>query len=382
MSRIWTNEILDEARGQGDPIADPVVAELFRDGDIGAVNQLMRTLVMDDGLPAERLPAVVRDYLARTAAPPDIESAQMQLAQEVFGVVGPEILAVLGFYSLPADYAAKKGVQVLYRTGRLITNPTRRVFETTQMVVDVMAPGGLGPEGRGLRSAQKVRLMHAAVRHLMVNDPKNPWDSAFGTPVNQEDLAGTLMSFSFLVLDGLQRLGAKLSQADRDAYFAAWMSVGRIMGIKDELIPNDLEEGRALTQLIHERQVAGSPQGVALAHALVEGYQGLLPLLLKGAPVSLIHFFLDKDPFTGQNVAELLGLPPADWTHYVVDLVVHVERFLGERNIQPSLEDRAISYVSRHFIEGLLLMERGGHRAPFFIPHDLRNRWGVRGPGE
>lgn len=382
MSRIWTNEVLDEARGQGDPIADPVVAELFRDGDIDAVNQLMRTLVVDDGLPSERLPAVVRDYLARTAAPPDIESAQMELAQEVFGVVGPEILAVLGFYSLPADYAAKKGVQVLYRTGRLITNPTRRVFETTQMVVDVMAPGGLGPEGRGLRSAQKVRLMHAAVRHLMTHDPAHPWDPAFGTPVNQEDLAGTLMSFSFLVLDGLQRLGAKVSQADRDAYFAAWMSVGRIMGIKDELIPSNLQEGRALTQLIHERQVAGSPEGVALAHALIEGYQGLLPLLLKGAPVSLIHFFLDRDPFTGQNVAELLGLPPADWTRYVVDLVVHVERFFGERNIQPSLEDRAISYVSRHFIEGLLLLERGGHRAPFFIPHDLRKRWGVRGPGE
>jgi hypothetical protein len=382
LSRIWTNEILDEARGQGDPIADPVVAELFRDGDIGAVNQLMRTLVVDDGLPSERLPTVVRDYLARTAAPAGIESAQMELAQEVFGVVGPEILAVLGFYSLPADYAAKKGVQVLYRTGRLITNPTRRVFETTQMVVDVMAPGGLGPEGRGLRSAQKVRLMHAAVRHLMTHDPKHPWDPAFGTPVNQEDLAGTLMSFSFLVLDGLQRLGAQLSDVDRDAYFAAWMSVGRIMGIKDELIPSNFEEGRALTQLIHERQVAGSPEGVALAHALVEGYQGLLPLLLKGAPVSLIHFFLDKDPFTGQNVAELLGLPPADWTHYVVDLVVHVERFFGERNIQPSLEDRAISYVSRHFIEGLLLLERGGHRAPFFIPHDLRKRWGVRGPGE
>lgn len=382
MSRIWTNEFLDEARGQGDPIADPVVAELFREGDIEAVNQLMRTLVVDDGLPSERLPAVVRDYLARTAAPPDIESAQMELAQEVFGVVGPEILAVLGFYSLPADYAAKKGVQVLYRTGRLITNPTRRVFETTQMVVDVMAPGGLGPEGRGLRSAQKVRLMHAAVRHLMTHDPKQPWDPAFGTPVNQEDLAGTLMSFSFLVLDGLQRLGAQLSQADREAYFAAWMSVGRIMGIKGELIPSNFEEGRALTQLIHERQVAGSPEGVALAHALVEGYQGLLPLLLKGAPVSLIHFFLDKDPFTGQNVAELLGLPPADWTHYVVDLVVHVERFFGERNIQPSLEDRAVSYVSRHFIEGLLLLERGGHRAPFFIPHDLRRRWGVRGPGE
>jgi hypothetical protein len=373
---------LDQARGEGDPIADAVITELFRQGDITAVNELMRTLVVNDGLPSDRLPAIVCEYLTRTEAAPDIESTQMRLAQEVFGVLGPEILAVLGFYSLPADYAAKKGVQVLYRTGRLITNPTRRVFETTQMVVDVMAPGGLGPNGRGLRSAQKVRLMHAAVRHLLTHDPKHPWDPAFGTPVNQEDLAGTLMSFSFLVLDGLQRLGAELSPADRDAYFSAWMAVGRIMGIQDDFIPADFEQGRALTGLIHQRQIAESPEGVALAKALVEGYEGLMPLLLKGAPVSLIHFFLDRDPFTGQNVAALLGLPPADWTRYVVDIVAHVERFFGERNIQPSLEDKAIGYVSRHLIEGLLLVERGGHRAPFYIPDDLRKRWGVRVAGE
>jgi hypothetical protein len=186
------------------------------------------------------------------------------------------------------------------------------------------------------------------------------------------------MSFSFLVLDGLQRLGAELSPADRDAYFRAWMAVGRIMGIKDYLIPLDIEQGRELTQLIHERQSAASPEGTALALALVEGYQGLLPHLLKGAPVSLIHLFLDKDPFTGQNVAALLGLPPADWTRYVVDIVVHVERFFGERNIQPSLEDEAISYVSRHLVEGLLLVERGGQRAPFLIPDGLKARWGIK----
>ena len=382
MSRIWTNEQLDEARQQGDEVADSVIARLFRDGDIGAVNLLMRTLVENDGTPSELLPGVVRDYLASTAAPPDIESAQMALAQELFGVLGPEILAVLGFYSLPADYAAKKGVQVLYRTGRLITNPTRRVFETTQMVVDVMAPGGLGPDGRGVRSAQKVRLMHAAVRHLLTHDPKHAWDPAFGSPINQEDLAGTLMSFSFLVLDGLQRLGAELRTSDRDAYFSAWMAIGKIMGIREELIPESYEEGRSLTQLIHQRQIAGSPEGEALAKALIEGYQGLLPLLLHGAPASLIHFFLNRDPFSGQNVAALLGVPPSDWTRYVVDLVALIERFFGERNIQPSLEDKAISYVSRHLIEGLLLVERGGQRAPFYIPHDLRARWGVRAPGE
>lgn len=373
----WTNQSLDEARLIGDPEADRVIDELFRSGTLDAVNQLLRTLVMNDGLPSELLPAVVRDYLAATTPPPTVTPPDVRLGEEVFGAFGPEVLAVLGFYSLPADYAAKKGVQVLFRTGRLVTNPIRRVFETAQMVVDVMSPGGLGPQGRGVRTAQKVRLMHAAIRHLLRHEPSLPWDPALGFPINQEDLAGTLMSFSFLVLDGLDRLGVELTKADRDAYFHAWMAVGRIMGVRDDLIPSDLEEARALTQLIHQRQIGASPAGEELAMALVEGYQRLLPELLHGVPASLIHFFLDDDPFTGQNIAALLGVPPADWTRAVAELVVHVDRFLGRHEVESSFADAAFSFVSRHLIEGLLLVERGGQRAPFTIPDELQRRWGV-----
>jgi hypothetical protein len=380
VSEAWKHQLLDDARTMGDPVADAVIGELFRDGQLEAVNALMRTLVLNDGLPSELLPPVVLDYLSRTPTVLAIEARSIRVAEELFGVLGPEILAVLGFYSLPADYAAKKGVQVLYRTGRLTSHPMRRVIETTQMVVDVMAPGGLASNGRGLRSAQKVRLMHAAIRHLLTHNPQNPWDPALGTPINQEDLAGTLMSFSFLVLNGLERLGVELSGVDRDAYFQGWMAIGRVMGVRDDLVPASLEDARALTELIHQRQVAASPEGAALAKALIEGYEALLPAVLKGAPASLIHFFLDRDPFTGQNIAALLGVPAADWTRYVTDLVVDVERFFGERQIQPSLRDQTISYVSRHLIEGLLLAERGGRRAPFLIPDSLRARWGVRAP--
>ncbi|MET0791112.1 MAG: oxygenase MpaB family protein [Polyangiaceae bacterium] len=377
MSRIWTNAELDALRTIGDPIADAVVTSLFEDGGVDAVNALMRTLVVNDGLPPHLLPPVVLDYLARTAVDAALDPNQVARGEELFGLYGPEMLLTLGFYALPADYAAKKGVQVLFRTGRLTAQPVRRVFETTQMVVDVMSPGGLGPTGRGVRSAQKVRLMHAAVRHLLTHDPEHPWDPALGTPINQEDLAGTLMSFSYLVLDGLARLGVALSDADRDAYFQAWMVIGRIMGVHDALIPANLDEALSLTKLIHERQIAPSPQGVALAAALVEGYRALMPELLKGTPVSLIHFFLDRDPFTGENIAAMLGLPPANWTECVAGFFVHVDRFFSERQIQAWLPDRAISYVSRHLIEGMLLVERGGRRAPFTIPDELKARWGI-----
>src|SRR5436190_800161 len=85
------------------------------------------------------------------------------------------------------DPRAAKAVKVLHMTARLETDAQRRVIETAQLLVDVMASGGLSPSGAGKRSAQKVRLLHAAVRYLI--GKSGQWDPALGVPINQEDLA-------------------------------------------------------------------------------------------------------------------------------------------------------------------------------------------------
>jgi hypothetical protein len=372
----WTNAFLDEMRTQGDVLADNAVNTLFQEGDIHAVDALMQTLVRNDGLPSDKLPPVILDYLAQTSAIPLLDADKVRRGEELFGLYGPEILMVLGFYSLPAAYAARKGVQVLYRTGYLLHRPLRRVFETTQMVVDVMAKGGLEAEGRGVRSAQKVRLMHAAIRHLVSQDPKNPWDPEFGVPVNQEDLAGTLMTFSYIVLDGLKRMGITLSDADQEAYLHAWLAIGRIMGVREDLLPATVTAARELTTLIHQRQIASSPEGKALANALIQGYQQLMPEhFLKGVPASLTHFFLDVDPFTGQDIAAMLDIPPADWTEVIAHIVGAIGNVLGQFGLEHGLVGAVFGYVSRAMIEAMLLVERGGTRAPFYIPEHLRRLW-------
>src|SRR5436305_14119228 len=126
-------------------------------------------------------------------------------------------MLILHGYSLPFDYLGKKRVQVLAHTTRLMSNPNRRITQVAQFMVDVLQPGGLTTgQGRGRRSIQKVRLMHAAVRRLAQMSPE--WNTAWDLPINQEDLAGTLMSFSWVVMDGLEKLGVSLSKTDREAY--------------------------------------------------------------------------------------------------------------------------------------------------------------------
>ena len=381
MVGTWSEQSLAELRKIGDPVADAVVNQLFADGGTSSVNDLMRTLVMNDGMPPEQLPPIVRAYLKSSAPLPGVDTAKVALGEKLFGRLGPEMLAVLGFYGLPMDYAAGKGVQVLYRTAYLAKRPMRRVLETTQMVVDVMSPGGLSPEGRGVRTAQKVRLMHAAVRHLIRHDPSTPWDSAvLGVPINQEDMAGTLMTFAYIVLAGLERLALPVSTAERDAYFYCWTVIGHIMGVREDLIPATVDAGRNLAWLIFKQQGESSPQGKALASDLIKGYQQLLPFPLHGMPASMMHFFLQQEALTGRNIADMLSVPAPDWTLGVTRLAVGLDEFLTKHGIENPLSSKLAGLVGREFIRGFLRAERV-NRTPFSIPLSLHEEWAI-GPAD
>jgi hypothetical protein len=254
----WSNAVMDAMRQTGDPLADTVVAELFNDGEIGAVNSLMRTLVMNEYAPPSGVPPVVADYLSQTQSLPDwADPAMLKAGEQIFWQFGPELIVILTCYGLPFCYLGKNGVPVLALTTRLMSNPARRVLETAQMVVDVMQPGGLtAAQGRGRRTLQKVRLMHAAVRHLAPRSPE--WKAEYGVPVNQEDLAGTLMAFSFISLEGLRKIGISVSTADREAYLHCWRIVGQMLGLEPGMQPANMEEAEALVATISRREFAPS----------------------------------------------------------------------------------------------------------------------------
>jgi hypothetical protein len=62
--------------------------------------------------------------------------------------------------------------------------------------------------------------MHASVRRLSAASPY--WKTEWNVPVNQEDLLLTLMSFSWVVMDGLEKLGVTVSPTDQEAYLHSY----------------------------------------------------------------------------------------------------------------------------------------------------------------
>jgi hypothetical protein len=380
--RRWTHAFMDEMRTKGDPLADSVIETLFTEGQVDSVNHLMRTLVENDALPSSRLPPCMREYLARTQADVSgLDPARLRQGQELFERFGPEVMMILGFYSLPAAYAARKGVQVLYRTGFLHKHPVRRIFETAQMVVDAMSEGGLEPDGRGVRTAQKVRLMHAAVRHMLRHDSRNPWEAReLGEPINQEDLAGTLMTFSYVVLEGMRMLHIQLTPEQQEAWLYCWAAVGRILGVEPRLVPASMAEARELTFLIRERQISPSREGVAMTASLVEGLKQLMPGLLEGLPESMIHFFLDQDQWQGLNVADMLQVARPDWTAFIPHTVKHLAGWVDRVGDTHVMVARLLRFLSRNVVEGMLLLASRGQRTSFSIPQLLQERWALSSP--
>lgn len=370
---MLTDTILDAARRRGDPLADGTVAEIFKAGDTAAVAHLVAALMRDDQ-PFDGLPAPVRDYFAKTGAIIPRPPATVLAGERVFAEHGPEILMLLCCYSLPSSYAARNGVQVLHRTAYLAKRPNRRLFETAQMIVDVMSPGGLGPRGRGLRSAQKVRLMHAAIRHLILAG-QEPWPlGEFGVPINQEDMLGTLMTFSWITLDGLNRLGVRITPQEQEAYLSAWIAVGTLMGIEPGLLPASVAEARDLTALIERRQVRESAEGREMIAALLGMMEANMPHPFKTVPASLIREFLPPD------VAGFLGIPSHPLEEELIRLANKALRPL-ERFVDMEAKRHAfVRTVSVHLLRWMIRIDLDGQPARFALPDSLSEGWMVAPP--
>lgn len=363
---------LDEMRGVTDPPADEVVARLFADGGVDRVNALMRQLVENDAPIPPSLPEVARTYFSDTEGLPQWSCPELiEQGEQFFMKHGPHIVAALFLSSLPECYAGAKGAEVLARTAHLLHRPYRRIVETAQFIVDVMQPGGLGPRGAGLRSAQKVRLMHAGVRHLC--ETRGEWTSEWGRPINQEDLAGTLMTFSTVVLDALHRLGVEVAPEEEAAYFHAWRNVGHLLGVRDELNHESPAQGRELMDVIRRRQQVRSDAGKELTVALLEFLQHVVPgNLLDPVPVHVMRHLV------GDRVADMLGVPGMDrLDEGILTAEAALEHLVGLPLRRVPAMSRLVEVFNHKLLEGLLMVTRGRERTPFLIPTSLRGSWGL-----
>ncbi|WP_031155863.1 oxygenase MpaB family protein [Streptomyces xanthophaeus] len=361
---------MDALRTRGDELADATVAALFERGEVGKFNSLMRYVsTVGQDLP-EGLPEVAREYLHETGSPPDwVDWTEMEKARLFFIDNNVHISTALSFASMPACYVVPHVAKLLSATHSL-KYPSKRMAETGQFTVYLMQPDAFEAGSRFIPAAQKVRLLHASIRHHLAREDR--WDTAaLGTPICQEDMIGGQMMFSIQVLDALHRLGIHMSTEGAEAYYYAWRVVGAILGIDQDHVPKDLQEARTFSDLYMTRHMGPSEEGAQLTRQLIDLYEEVVPGTLFDPVVSALIRYL-----IGDTCADWLRVPRTSW-----DTVVKAAPAL--LGVLESIEDRsplaawALDRVG-HLTSILELSSlTRGRVMHYAIPEQLKSDFGV-----
>ncbi|MFM7022006.1 MAG: oxygenase MpaB family protein [Flavobacteriales bacterium] len=390
MENKWSTAFLQEQSHKTDPVADTLIAEITAAHGLEEVRKLFSQLTENnDLLKNDQVLQKVKDYFKKDMdLPAWADQKKIRIGQDLFALYGPEIAFLLNFRSLPLCYTSKNGAKVLYATGRLkedghnVAKITRRLMETSQMVINVMSPGGFAPTGKGIVTVKKVRLIHAAIRYYLKNPniPTGDWDvNELGEPINQEEMAGTLMAFGPLVMNGLERLGIHTTNEEKDAYLHCWKLVGHFIGLDEHLFPENHEEGWQLGVAIIKRNYSESEEARVLAKSIIGFGQRIIPYrFLDDMPEYFIQRFTkDVSDVAGVDFARLLDIKARPTFKKKAVTWVMEKSFYNVSYYQKrsGLFARASKWLNGKMLQGTITFYMKNNNVEFHIPPSLKDNW-------
>ncbi len=300
--KFYNNGYLDKQRLATDPLADQAISFMFESGQAKRFRELTTLLEDNDYTIPQDWPDELQTFLIESRQLPQwADAKKISEGQAFFKKHASSLVLMLGLMSLPYDYAAANGAQVLLMSDRLRYDANKRLAETGKYVFDVGMANSFGKKGSAIASAQKVRLIHAAIRYHIKKSGK--WQAQWGEPVNQEDMAGTNLSMSLIPIRGMRKLGIDVSKDTCMAYVHLWNVASFIMGVDEILLPDTSKEAFILEQAIAGRQFRQSDAGTTLTSSLLKSVgENAGPQMQWLAP-KLMRYLL------GDDVSDLLGVP-------------------------------------------------------------------------
>lgn len=270
---------------------------------------------------APEICAPLLQYVAASRTLPEwADAKKMARAEKLFMDYGVLSVTLLFCASLPECYVIPDLSAVLHVTGQLEKHTDYRVRSTGAMIFPVMMHGGMtDATGGGLAQIFKVRLIHATIRNLILRDsPKDAvahltanalgvvpplaavsdatnmhqmlfahgWKTREdGLPCNQEELAYTLLTFSYVFLRGLRTLGLGFTCSDEEAYLHTWNVAGHMLGIDRALMADTMDGAEKLFAQMQARGRADQQDHATdprpdLGNALINAMKSVIPLNL------------------------------------------------------------------------------------------------------
>ncbi len=398
------------------------IAQVNRQFEHWTSNQGLMNWRPADTTLSREIGLALQQYLqAGQVLPAWADRAKIERAEALFMDYGALSCSLLFCSSLPECYVIPDLSAVLHRSGQLEQHTDYRIRATAAMIFPVMMKGGLGqPQGCGLAQLLKVRLIHAMIRNLIlrgspeaamqalgdqrhvkgagvlaalpVSGSDTMYQSLFaqgwklgedGLPCNQEELAYTLLTFGYVFLRSMRRLGLGLPPRDEEAYLHAWNVIGHVLGIRRELMPDSMLQAEVLFAQMQVRGRAApvSPDArPALGRALMNTMEQAIPFrLLKPFPVLMTRYLC------GSPTAVDLGLAGrvSTFSSGLFSLCLLISRIIDgvARLAWPEFSiSRLITRVlGYHFMSRILLDQTRPLKLPEHLLNDINSTIGAWG---
>lgn len=381
MSKWSDDTFLDGLRHAGDPLADAAVARLRDEGGSKAVGRAFRMLQGNDSPLPPDAPETLRTFMdAAGGLPTGAVMSRLQAGGDAFLRNALPSVVVLLASSLPRGYAAPCLTEILSISKDLERHPYERLMGVVQLLVNISDGDAFTATGRAIVTAKKLRLLHAGIR-VLTDEYRTDFRGRFGVPVNHEDMLATIMAFSYLLVDGIGRLGLPLADEQAEDLYYVWRIFAQLMGIHppgrpddDSLVPANLAEAAEFYAAYVRRNNTLSdrnPYGVELTRDNLLMMRGLLPPLARACGLGLaprISMAELLDPEAQRRVG-FTPLPGHPLLKRVLMLVLRVGQWAGER-------DEFVAKLAHLVLQGMVAVDRRGE-VEFSIPF---NRLDLHGP--
>lgn len=384
----WSDdEFLNRLRGLGDDSADGCLRKLDESGHSSDFARVFKNLNSNDEPLPDDLPAPLQEFFAGGRVLPAVDGAPVDMAriargQKVFLTHAFPSALVLLAKSLPAGYSAPNLSTILSMSDELAKNPYKRVLGVLQMLINVASPGSLDGSGKAIVTAQKLRLLHAGIRRLVATHLPD-YQSRYQVPVNLEDMLGTIMGFSLLLLDGLRRLGIALSEDDAEDYYYLWRVFAQSMGVhplgqpnSTEYVPANLAEAREFYESYarrHYTNATENPEGVKLARAILDLLNRMLPQTpLRRLGLRIVpRVYMEE--LLGDEAMARVALRPVRFlavTKWLISCLPRIWMWFWDEADKLDASGTVHENLSRILFQRLITESYGGE-VTFFIPQDL-----------
>lgn len=253
-----------------DEIGDQVVKDIYFKHSFPEASKQIENYIRNAISENNDVPESVKLLFGQTQSVPDwVDFELIKSGAELCMRCNVDSLISLRDYCLIGGYDYAYLNKPLIVTEALKKGAVKRLSETLDFWVNVTRTDSLLTHQKGYEFAIKTRLIHSYARLSIKKHYKN-WDTKnWGEPINSWDMMATYIGFSLVFLYSLKKLGNTFSEQEEKGLFHLWKYVGYLLGIPEDLLPDDKKQATEYFYLWTSVQPPADKDSVLLAHSLL-----------------------------------------------------------------------------------------------------------------